>query len=447
MSENHDLPALLDHLLTRARAHGADAADAVAITGTSLSVRERLGALETMERAEGHDLGLRVFVGQRAATVSTGETTAEALEAVVERAVAMARTVPEDPHAGLADPHRLAQELVDLDMCDPVEPDPAVLETLVRTAEEAARAVPGVTNSEGAEAGWSRTQVALATSTGFARVYARTGCSLATSVVAGEGTAMESDYDATAATHLADLRAAAEVGRSAGERAVARLNPRKVSTRRVPVVFDPRVARSLMGHLAGAINGAAIARGTSFLKDALEQPVFAPGITVLDDPLRPRGPRSRPFDGEGVAVARREIIRDGVLTSWLLDSRSARQLGLATTGHASRGTSSPPSPGPSNFLLANGTLSPDVLMADITEGLYVTTLFGQGVNMVTGDYSRGAAGFWIENGALASPVSEITIAGQLRDMFRSLTPANDLVLRWGTDSPTVRVEGMTVAGN
>ncbi len=436
---------LLSDLVVRARAAGADAADAVLIEGTSLSVQRRMRRTEHLERSESQDLGLRVFVGQRAAIVSSTTMDPAGFAALAARAVAMARIVPEDPKGGLA-AEATAPQAVDLDMDDAAEPDAAALAARASLAEEAALAVPGVTNSEGAEAGYGRTQVFLLTSAGFAGSYARTSHSVSAVALAGEGTGMERDYDFSTATHLAGLEDAAGLGHAAGERAVARLNPSRPRTARLPVVFDPRVASSLLGHLTAAINGAAIVRGTSFLKDRLGQAVFAPGIQVHDDPRRPRGLRSRPFDGEGVPTAARAIVRDGVLTTWLLDSRSARQLGLASTGHAARGTRGPPSPSPTNLYMAAGPLPPAELMADIREGLYVSELMGPGVNGITGDYSRGAAGFMIRNGALAEPVAEITIASTLQEMFLHLTPANDLHLRRGTDAPTVRIEGMTMAG-
>jgi len=436
---------LLSDLVARARAAGADAADAVLIEGTSLSVQRRMRRTEHLERSESQDLGLRVFVGQRAAIVSSTTADPAGFAALAARAVAMARIVPEDPMGGLA-AEASAPHAIDLDMDDAAEPDAAALVARASLAEEAALAVPGVTNSEGAEAGYGRTQVSLLTSAGFAGSYARTSHSVSAVALAGEGTGMERDYDFSSATHLAGLEDAAGLGHAAGERAVARLNPTRPRTARLPVVFDPRVASSLLGHLAAAINGAAIVRGTSFLKDRLGQAVFAPGIQVHDDPRRLRGLRSRLFDGEGVPTVARAIIRDGVLTTWLLDSRSARQLGMASTGHAARGTGGPPSPSPTNLYMAAGPLPPAELMADIREGLYVSELMGPGVNGITGDYSRGAAGFMIRNGALAEPVAEITIASTLQEMFLHLTPANDLHLRRGTDAPTVRIEGMTMAG-
>jgi PmbA protein len=437
---------LLADLIGRARTAGADAADAVLVAGTSLSVARRLGQTEHLERADGSDLGLRVFVGQRSAIVSSTAMDPAGFTQLAERAVAMARVVPEDPYAALAE-EAAPSEAGDLDLDDGAEPDAATLIARASTAEEAALAVPGVTNTEGAEAGYGRTEIVLVTSAGFAGRYVRSSHSVSATALAGEGTAMQRDYDYSSTVHLTDLEDAAAIGRAAGERAIARLNPTRPKTTRLPVVYDPRVASSLLGHLSGAINGASVARGTSFLKDKMGQRIFAPGITVIDDPRRPRGLRSRPFDGEGVPTAGRRIIEDGVLTTWLLDSRSARQLGLRTTGHASRGTSAPPSPSATNLYLAAGTLSPDELMADIAEGFYVTELIGMGVNGVTGDYSRGAAGFMIRNGALAEPVAEITIAGTLPEMFAHLTPANDLRFRRGTDAPTVRVEAMTLAGS
>jgi len=436
---------LLADLVARARAAGADAADAILIEGTSLSVQRRMRRTEQLERSESQDLGLRVFVGRRSAIVSSTTVDPAGFAALAERAVAMARIVPEDPMGGLA-AEAAAPCALALDMDDAREPDAAALVARASLAEEAALGVAGVTNSEGAEAGYGRTQVSLLTSAGFAGSYARTSHSVSAVALAGAGTGMERDYDFSTATHLADLEDAAGLGHAAGERAVARLNPRRPATARLPVVFDPRVASSLLGHLAGAINGGAIVRGTSFLKDMLGQAVFARGIQVHDDPRRPRGLRSRPFDGEGVPTAARAVIEDGVLTTWLLDSRSARQLGLASTGHAARGTGGPPSPSPTNLYMAAGPLSPAELMRDVKEGLYVSELMGPGVNLITGDYSRGASGFMIRDGALAEPVAEITIAGTLQEMFRHLTPASDLHLRRGTDAPTLRVESLTMGG-
>jgi PmbA protein len=431
-------------LVAAARRAGADAADALLVQSASLSVQRRLGVVEEVERAEARDLGLRVFVGRRIAIVSTTDPDPAGFAALAERAVAMARAVPEDRFGCLPDAASFAPPALDLD--DGLEPDVAALTERAAAAEEAALAVRGVTNSEGASAGWSRTRVALATSGGFAGGYTRGGHSLSVTALAGVGTGMQRDYDYASAVYLADLDDAAALGRRAAEQAVARLGPTRPRTAVLPVVYHPRVAGSLLGHLAGAINGAAIARGTSFLRDRLGQPVLAPALTVFDDPLRPRGLRSRPFDGEGQPGQRRAVVEGGVLTTWLLDSRSAAQLGLASTGHASRGTSGPPSPSPTNLWLAPGAQTPQALMADIAEGLYVTELIGMGVNGVTGDYSRGAAGFMIRGGTLAEPVAEITIAGNLKEMFLAMRAADDLRFRRGTDAPTIRIEAMTLAG-
>jgi len=438
---------LLNDLIARARRAGADAADAIPVGAESLSHARRLGKLEKLERAESRDLGLRVFVGRRQAIVASTDMAPKALDELAQRAVAMARVVPEDPFCGLADPDQIFTGTpLDLDLNDPTEPSAERMIAMAQAAEDAAMAVKGVTNSEGAEAAWSRSSVALAASNGFAGGYAVSRHSLSVSVLAGEGTGMERDYDFSSTVHGGDLDDAATLGKAAGERAVRRLNPRKVKTVAVPVIYDRRVAGGLVGHLAGAINGTSIARGTSFLKDRLGKAVFAKGIAVVDDPHRRRGLRSKPFDGEGLANTRREVIADGALTTWLLDLRSARQLKLASTGHAARGIGGPPGPAATNLYLAAGTLDPAALMADIKEGLFVTELLGSGVNGVTGDYSRGATGFWIENGQLAYPVSEVTIAGNLKDMYPRLTPASDLRFQYGTDAPTVRVDGMTVAG-
>ncbi len=437
---------LLQDLIGRARHAGADAADAVYFEGTSLSHGRRLGKTEKLERSEGHDLGLRVFVGRQQAVVSSSDRSPKALEELVERAVAMARTVPEDPYCGLAEPDEVAREWPALDMDDPEEPGIEVLIERARAAEEAALAVSGVTNSEGAEAGWGRSRVVLAASNGFVGSYSGTSQGVSASVIAGAGGGMERDYDYASAVYAADLRDPAEIGKSAGERAVKRLGAKKMATGRCPVVFDPRVARGLVSALLGAISGPAIARGTSFLKDKLGERIFPEAITIIDDPHRPRGLRSKPFDAEGLANRRRAIIDKGVLTTWLLDLRSARQLGLKSIGHASRGTSSPPGPAPTNVWIEPGEVDPKALIADIKSGFYVTEMMGMGVNGVTGDYSRGAAGFWIDNGEIAFSVSEMTVAGNLKDMFLRLVAANDLEFRSGIDAPTLRIDDLTVAG-
>jgi PmbA protein len=446
MPQEKDVPGLLGDLIAKARRAGADQADAVLLEGVSLSHAQRLGRTEKLERSEGYDLGLRVLIGKRQAIVSSNDRAPERLGELIERAVAMAKAVPEDPYCGLAEPDEIARHWPELDMVDPAEPSPESLIARAAAAEDAARAVSGVTNSEGAEAGWGRSRVVMAASNGFAGGYAGTGHSVSAAVLAGEGTEMERDYSYTSAVHVSDLRDPVAVGTEAGERAVQRLGARKVATCQVPVVYDPRVASSLLRHLLGAISGPAVARGTSFLKDKLGQRLFPRGIAVIDDPHKPRGLRSKPFDGEGLANSRRAIIEDGVLTSWLLDLASARQLRLKSTGHAARGTSSPPSPSPTNLWLEPGPVTAQELLGDIAQGFYVTELMGMGVNGVTGDYSRGAAGFWIEGGELTYPVSEVTVAGNLKDMFQHLTAASNLEFKTGIDAPTLRIDGMTIAG-
>jgi PmbA protein len=444
-----DQSALTDRaerLVQAALKAGADAADAVALRSLSQGIEVRDGAVEESESAEGDDLGLRVLVGRRQAVVSTNDLSGDGSAALAERAVAMARAAPEDKFAGLADASLLAHEFPDLDLIDRELPTVAELEKLARAAEQAGLAVKGVAKSGGASASAGIGGMVLVTSHGFRGAYLGSRHGVSMTAIAGEGTGMERDYDYSSALHASDLESPEKIGRTAGERAIARLNPRKVSTRKVPVVFDPRVAGSLVSHLASAVNGASIARKTSFLKDKMGAKLFGDGIRIIDDPLRKRGLRSRPFDGEGVAGRRLALIDDGVLMSWLLDCATARELGLMTTGHAQRGVSSGPSPGASNLHLEAGKLSPDQLIADIKDGFYVTDLIGMGASMVTGDYSRGASGFWIENGKRTYPVSEVTIAGHLLDIFRSLTPASDLEFKYGTNAPTVRLEGLTVAG-
>jgi PmbA protein len=448
VSSLFDQTALTDHaerLVKAALRHGADGADAVAVRSLSLSLELREGAVEESESAEGDDLGLRVLIGKRQAVVSSNDLAGDA-DALATRAVAMAKAAPEDKFAGLAEPALLAHDWPDLDLIDRALPTAKELEALARSAEQAALAVKGVSKSSGASASASIGGMVLVTSHGFRGAYLGSRHSLSMSAIAGEGTGMETDYDYSSALHAADLESPEKIGRTAGERAVKRLNPRKVATRKVPVVFDPRIAGSLVSHLASAANGASVARKTSFLRDKMGEKLFADGIAIVDDPLRKRGLRSRPFDGEGVAGRRLKLVEDGRLASWLLDCATARELNLATTGHAARGVSSVPSPSPTNLHMAPGKLSPEQLIADIQDGFYVTDLIGMGVNMVTGDYSRGASGFWIENGKRTYPVSEVTIAGNLLDMFRRLTPANDLEFRYGTNAPTLRLEGLTVAG-
>jgi PmbA protein len=445
--DQSDLTDLAERLVAAAQRAGADQADALAVRAVSLAVEVRDGAVEESERSEGDDLGLRVIVGHKQAVVSTNDLKGDGFGALAERAVAMARAAPEDRFAGLADASQLARQVPALDLIDPDMPDVEVLEARARETEAAGLAVPGVTKSGGASASAGIGGLVLVTSHGFqgATIASRHGISM--TAIAGDGTGMERDYDFSSTLHASDLEGAAAIGRRAGERAVKRLNPRKVATRRVPVVFDSRISGSLVGHLASAANGSSVARKTSFLREKLGDKIFASGIDIVDDPLRPRGLRSRPFDAEGVAGRARHLVEDGVLKTWILDCATARELDLESTGHAQRGVSSTPSPGASNLHLAAGNKSPDELIADIEDGFYITDMIGMGVNLVTGDYSRGASGFWIERGERTYPVSEVTIAGHLSEMFAGLTPANDLVFRYGTNAPTLRVEGMTVAGH
>ena len=426
---------------------GADAADVLYVGDAATSVQVRLGALEDVSRSEGEEIGLRLFVGRRSASVSSSDLSDEALRALVERAAAMAREAPEDPYAGLAPEDRLYHgSAVELDGDDGQDPGPAELKDRALAMEEVARAAPGITNSEGAGVNAGRTLVALATSHGFVGGYTTSGYGGGVSVIAGSGAGMQRDQASHQVRHYADLDAPETLGRLAAERALRRLNPGKVPSGAMPVVFDPRVGGGLIGHLLAAMTGPAIARKTSFLLGREGEAVFPEAITIVDDPHRRRGLRSKPFDGEGVATRRGELVAAGRLGPWLLNAASARQLGRETTGHAQRGVGGSPGAGATNVHLVPGAASPAELMADIRRGLYVTELIGHGVNPVTGDYSRGATGFVIADGALAAPAAEITIAGNLVDMFASLVAASDLEHRRAIDVPTLRIEGMTVAG-
>ena len=435
------------NLVSQAIKAGADAADAVYVCDASTEVQVRLGQLEDVARSEGEDIGLRVFVGQRSATISSSNMNPDILAGLVTRAIDMAKEAPEDQYAGLAPQDRLLTGAVpDFDRDDGLDPDPALLRAAALECENAARAVAGVTNSEGAGASAGRSIFALATSHGFAGVKSGSGYGMSASVLSGDGDAKERDYDWRTTRHLADLDSPFNIGTRAGERAVKRLNPGTVKSGQMPVVFDPRVGGSFVGHLLGGIGGSSIARKTSFLLESLGAQLFDSSISIVDDPHRMRGLGSRAFDGEGLPTARRSIIENGVLTGWLMESASARQLGLEPTGHASRGIGGAPGVSTSNVHLEGGSISVSELIADIRHGIYVHELAGQGVNPVTGDYSRGAAGFLIINGEIAGAVSEFTIAGNLKDMFAVMTAANDLEFTRGTNVPTLRIDGMMIAG-
>ena len=426
-------------------AAGAPGADALHVGERSSSVHVRLGQLDGVSRSESEKIGLRLFVGQRSATAATSDLSGEALGLLVEQCLAMAREAPEDPFAGLA-PERLLQQgdVPGIDSFDAREPDPAELRSRALEAENSALGVAGVTNSSGASASASALTIALATSGGFSGAYRTSGHGCSATVIAGEGATMQRDYSSHSARYLADLESGREIGLRAGQRAVSRLDPKRPRPGKYPVLFDPRVASTLLGHFAGAISGGAVARRTSFLQDMLGDRVFAPGVRIVDDPLRLRGLRSRPFDGEGVRVSLQELVADGVLMRWIAESASARQLGIEPTGHAARGVGGAPSASPSNLYFVPGSRSREELLATHPEALLVIELIGQGVNPVTGDYSRGAAGFMVRGGEIAEPVAEITIASNLRDMFATLEPASDLEFRRGIDSPTLLVPEMTI---
>ena len=438
---------LLNDVVAAALAAGADAAEAVGAERRSLSISVRLGELEEVEREESRDLGLRVFVGQRHATVSGSDISAEARGKLVERAVAMARLAPEDPYAGLADPDRLARgPLKDLDLYDPSEPDAETLETRARLAEDAARAVPKVTNSDGASGSWSAGTWRMVTSAGFSGLHRASSFSVGAAAIAGDEAGMETGYDGRSVRWQSALPDAVAIGEEAGRRAAGRLGARKIASTTAPVIFENRLAISLLSAMVGAVSGPAIARGTSFLKDKLGQAVFARGVTVTDDPHKLRGLGSSPFDDEGVANAPINLIDDGILTTWLLNSSSARQLGLSTTGHASRGLAGPPGVSTSNLTLAPGDRSQSDLMAEAKSGLLVTSMFGPSLNGNTGDWSVGCSGVWFEAGQIAYPVNEITVAGNLIDIYARLIPGSDLEFRGASNAPSLLVDALAIAG-
>ncbi len=425
---------------------GADAADTVLFESRSLEVSYRLGKLEDLERSEAQDLGLRVFIGKQQASVSSNDFSKQSLDTLVRQALAMAKAAPEDPYCGLAPEGLLATSFPELDLVDTFEVAPEDLARIAAEAEDTALAQNGITNSHGSSASWGRTSVALATSGGFYGSYASTDFSIGCAVLAGQGLDMQIGYDSHAACHWEDMYAPADIGKVAAERALRALNPQKVKSQSVPVVYESRQANSLVSHFGSAILGSGVARKTTFLKDKMGERLFADGITIVDDPHRRRGLSSRPFDGEGVKNGASNLVDGGRLTTWLLDTASARQLGLQTTGHAGRSTGGPPSPSWSNLYMKPGMQSPSELMKDIKQGLFVNSMFGPTISWTTGDYSVGVSGIWIENGELTHPVNEVTIAGNLMDMFLNMTPANDLEFRYGTNAPTIRVEEMMVAG-
>ena len=439
--------SLISELLDAANSAGADGADAMLARGEGTSVDLRLGKVEASERSEDFDAGLRVFVGQRNASISTSQLDSDNIKSLAQRAVAMAKIAPDDPYARLAHSAELAKQLPELEMYDEHVPTVDDLTDMARAAEEAALSHEGITNSEGGSASHGIANILIATSNGFFADYKRSSNGVSAMVIAEQNGNMERDYDYSAAVFAADMDSPDKVGNSAATRTLARLGAIKPPTGQFPVIYDKRVSASLVSTMAGAINGASIARGTSFLKDRMGEQVAASGLTFVDDPLRPRGMGSRLFDGEGLAVKRREMVKNGVLQGWFLDIASATKLGLSSTGNASRGLGGPPSPSTSNFYLENGDISFDELLADIDAGFLVTEMMGSSVDMITGDYSRGAAGFWIEKGKIAHPVAEATIAGNLKDMFMAITRANDIDMRKSTAAPSLRVDGMTVAGS
>lgn len=436
----------LADVITYAKRLGAEAADALYVEGKSVDVSWRGGKLEGLNHSEGGDIGLRVLFGKKQASAATSDHSPKSLQEIAERVVAMAKLAPEDPYCGLADPDQIITDVPNIELADHYVSDVETFIERAREAEAAALAVEGVVQCDSTHAGGGETLVALAATNGFSGSYRRTGYHISTSVLVGHDTDMEHDYDYDSVVFQSDLKSAAEIGRSAAQKALRNMGARKMPSCQVPVVFDPRESNSLLGAFLGAISGSSIARGTSFLKEFMGKQVFSESVTIIDDPFRNRGQRSKLFDGEGIKPRCRHLVEKGVLQTWLLDLRSSRQLGLKSTGHASRGTTGIPHPSPTNAHIEAGKLTPEELIKDIQSGFYVTELMGSGINGVTGDLSQAARGFWIENGQITHPVYEMTIAANLKDMFLNMTAADDLRFRYGVDAPTLRVEGMTVAG-
>lgn len=447
---SQDLQDLTHAMLEAARKAGADHADALAIRGTSTSIDVRGGTLEQAERSEGIDIGLRVLIGQRQANVSASDTSPETLATLAERAVAMAREAPEDAHVGLADPSQLAKDwdIAALELHDPApEPAPEDLQRDAKEAEAAALRVSGVEQVQSASAAYGHRHIHIAATNGFSGGYTRSDRGVSCVAIAGTGTGMERDYDGDSRIFQSDLRAADEIGQKAGERAVERVGARKPPTGRFPVLFDERISSTLIGHLLAAANGLSVARGSSWLLGRVGEQVLPKGLSITENPHRPRVAGSRPFDAEGLPTRDRAVVDDGVLTGWTLDLATGRKLDLPSTGNAKRGTSGPPSPGVWNTALTQGDASRDDLLAQMGTGLLVTSMIGSTINPNTGDYSRGAAGFWVENGQITHPVNECTIAGSLPEMLRGIIPANDARTHLSRVVPSLLIEGMTLAGN
>ena len=438
---------IIEKALSAAKQAGADGADVSFIKGGGLDVQVRLGKVESAERAEDYQIGMRVFVGQKSATISSGQLDDENITKLAERAVAMAKHAPEDPYARLATAEEQAKSFPDIELFDDTSYSTEQLTEIALACEEAALSQAGISNSDGASASSGSSEVLIGTSTGFNASYKRSSFGFSAVVLAEKDGQMERDYDYSSAVFAEDLDKPEVVGRSAATRTLARLGGRKPQTGTFPVIYDKRVSRSLAGHVASAINGAAIARGTSFLKDKMGEQIANASVRLLDNPLLPRGMGSRLFDGETLPVQKRYLVKDGCLQGWLLDLATAAQLGLSPTGNASRSLSGPPSPSVSNFIMEEGETTLDDMIADIDQGFYITELMGSSVSLTTGDYSRGASGFWIENGRITWPATEATIAGNLKDIFTDMMPADDLELTQSIAAPSVFVKQMMVAGS
>ena len=442
---------VMNILIDTALSNGATAADCVLSRSRGLSLTRRLGKDETIERYEDFDTGLRVFVGNKIASVSTNDNSETSIRDVAKRAVDMAKIAPQDDFSLIASQETLndfpIQNSISVDSYDEVEPNIDIIRDRAKEVEDSALSVKGITNSDGADASWGEGETLLMTSNGFFGSSKKSNHSVSVVVIAEKDGKMERDYDYSSKVFGKDLRNSNQIGIEAAKKTLARMGATKPLTGKYPVIFDPRVSRSIASHFASAINGSAIARKTSFLKDMLNKQIANPAINIIDDPFLKRGLGSRLFDAEGLGSRECTLIKDGILQQWLLDLSSAKQLNLKPSGNAKRGISGPPSPGTSNFMISPGDVTPENLIKNVSEGFFVTDMIGSSVSMITGDYSRGASGFWIKNGELSIPITEATIAGNLKEMFMTLKPANDIDYSHSINSPTLLIEGMTIAGN
>ena len=441
---DEDYRSLAEEIIKLSLSKGADSSDIVIAKNLSKNIGCRLGKIEEIEQSETKVLGLRTFIGNRNAIISTNDFSKNSINESIDRVISMTKLAPEDPLSKLA--NETAKIIPDLELFDTCDLNPDQLKDLALETENSALEVKGVTNSNGASSSQSKTSFHLSTSNGFSGGYKKSNFSISCSAIAGNELSMQTDYDYDSKVFFKDLKGTSLVGEQAAENTVSKCNPKKIKTCKSDVVFDPRVSKTLLSHISSLVNGSSIARGSSFLSEKMNAKIFGREINIIDNPSILKGLGSKPFDDEGCEMKSFNIIENGILRSWILDTTTSQQLGIKSNSRASRGMSSSPSPSPTNMFIENGTISKDEIINNIKDGFYVTDLIGQGVNLITGDYSRGAGGFKIENGKISFPINEVTIAGNLKDMFHRMIAANDLEFKYSLNSPTILIEGMTIAG-